>query len=180
MKAFVISAVLFVICNTMGGAQAPRTGPTPAQKAQLFQRNYPLIEKLVDNSLKLTKQTDPLSRSENYRGTILELEQQIKTAVSDGDASRVAELTTHLRSLLNRGLLPNLGVAREKTSPGHPNEERLFQVRDMTERLSVELQKGIQESRIANTVEAKQLMEFLEETKSGLDKKMEVKKKSGE
>lgn len=177
MKVYVVSAFIFVLCNTLGSAQGPRPGPTAAQKAQLFQKNYTLIEKLVDNSLKLTKQTDPLSRSENFRSTFLEMEQQILGALREGDKNRLAELSDHLKSLSERGLLPTVGKARENISQNHPNEPRLFEVRDTAERIFGDLQLAIAQSGVADSLEAKQLKVTLQQTKEDLEKRMEIKEK---
>jgi hypothetical protein len=177
MKTYVVSFLIFAICNTLGSAQGTKTRPTPVQKTQLLQKNYNLIEKLVDNGLKLTKQTDPLSRSENFRGTFLELEQQILAALHERDADRLVELNEHLQSLSSRGLLPTVGAARETISQNHPNESRLFEVRDLTERIIGNLQEAITRSSISGTVEAKQLHQTLESIRSDLAKRMEVKEK---
>jgi hypothetical protein len=177
MKTYVISAGLFVICTAMSGAQAPNREPTAPEKAQLFARNYLLIEKLIDSNLKLAKVTDSLERSESFRGSIIVLEEQIKSAVEKGDNARVAELSKHLNSLLKDGMLPRLGEARQQVSQNHPDESRLFKLRNMTSRMSEDLKKLTEDSRISDSKEAKELLDMLKKAESMLEEKMTLPEK---
>jgi hypothetical protein len=97
----------------------------------------------------------------------------------EGDKNRLAELSDHLKSLSARGLLPTVGAARENISQNHPNEPRLFEVRDTAERIFGDLQLAIAQSDMADSTEAKQLTATLQETREELEKRMEVKEKDG-
>ncbi len=168
----VIMILLLLLCNFLSAQPGPLE-VTPVQRIKLFEKNASIIDKLLDGSLKLAKSTnEPLQASDSYRQTLLELEDQIKKAAGHGDRSRVRELSGCLNNLMNRGFLPALGKARKRVSLGHPDEKQLFELRDVADWITNDLEKNIRDSMLASTDEATDIYQSLQSYRQTLKEKM--------
>lgn len=105
------------------GAQGPKA-PTPAQRGELFKKNRPVIEKLVDQTLDSARTpNDYVKRANSYYPVLYKFNTEIAQAGRDSDPARVEELTRHLGTLLDKGLAPTLVKAREQVENGTGNED---------------------------------------------------------
>jgi hypothetical protein len=111
-----------VLCVALG-AQGT-TGITPSQKSELFKKNRPVIERLVDKTVESSTQpADPLMRADTYYKVLVDFSKEITTARAAGDKDRVEELTAHLKQLLDEGLAPTLGRARKQVADGSHKDD---------------------------------------------------------
>ena|SRR5947209_696600 len=175
MRRYVFSTLLMAALAAWAGAQ-PGTTRTPEarEQLQLVQRNQNLYRKLTDGSLTLArKASSPLARSESYDAVIRALEEEIKAAAQAGDAGRVAELGGHLHRVVAEGLVPNLQKARKLVSEGSPDEERLFRLRGLTQRMTGEVGQEIAKSKAAGSAEVQKLLADLNAARGQVEKAVE-------
>lgn len=160
--------LIFAVLAAIAGAQGPKTGLTAAQQQQLFQRNRAMIQSLIESSLEITdKSGDYIQRSRSYRKVILEFQQELSSAADSDDAARLAELGTHLDTVMRQGLAPSLVKAHRQIGPDGTGRRDLHEIRDRT----VELVDWLQDkakNKWADTPEVRKVIESLEETKKEL------------
>ena len=99
--------------------------PTPADRAQQVQRNYALIKMLVQGSLRLATEDDPVERAEQCLDVADRVVEEIRQAVGQGDVARAVELGEHLQSLMEEGLLANLALGQKQAAPASRKEKKL-------------------------------------------------------
>src|SRR5262249_32255762 len=105
------------------GAQGP-TGPSPAQRGELFKKNRLVIENLVNQSLvSAHTPNDYVKRANSYYPVLYKFNTEIADAGRAHDTARVEELTRHLETLLDKGLAPTLVKARVQVENGTGVEE---------------------------------------------------------
>jgi hypothetical protein len=122
MRRHTLTIVTAAVLAAIVGAQGPRA-PSPAQRGELFKKNRPVIEKVVDQTLDSARTpNDYVKRAESYYPILYKFNTEIAQA-RDKDAGRVEELTRHLGTLLDRGLAPTLIKAREQVENGTGNED---------------------------------------------------------
>jgi hypothetical protein len=110
-----------LLAAAAGGATVPESEPPPAEKARRFHRNRELVKVLVDGSLKLAKEDDPIERGGQCADLVSRLEAEVQRAVRDHDGFRTAELGGHLRRLLEHGVAANLIDGKKQEV--HPESE---------------------------------------------------------
>src|SRR4051812_24384000 len=103
------------------GAQGPKQATAP-QKSALFQRNRPVIETLVKETVQSSR-NDHVKRAETYYEVLRLFSKEIGDANQKAEQARVDELTQHLVTLLDKGLAPTLSDARKQVEQGTGNEE---------------------------------------------------------
>jgi hypothetical protein len=113
------------------GAQGPKTIP-PQQRGELYKRNRPVIERLVAKTVESSKApNNPVTRAKTYYDLLLDFNKELRDARSAGDDARVKELSSHLVTLLDRGLGPTLKKAHEEMGgAGQTDNENYQKVRD--------------------------------------------------
>jgi hypothetical protein len=105
-----------------GGSSAK--APTPAQRGELYKRNRPVIEKLVEQTLVASRaHSDYLKQAESYYPVLYKFNTEIAEAGRNKDTGRVAELTLYLGTILDQGLAPTLIKARKQVEDGTGNED---------------------------------------------------------
>jgi hypothetical protein len=110
-----LSVTVGALVATVVGAQ----GPDYAVRGKLYQKNRPVIEALVHQSVESSKTpNDHLKRADAYYPVLLEFSKQIQQANQKGEAARVEELTGHLTVLLKDGLAPTLDKAKKQVEGG--------------------------------------------------------------
>jgi len=130
-----VAVVVFAVGSAIVGAEGPPAGKRNwVEQYDLYQRNKELVRELVDRSLELTTQADPLQRVETANWVARLLAKEIQEAAGRGedDANRVVELGGHLRAVVRDGIIPNISQARAVIQPGSDGEKRLFRGRDAT------------------------------------------------
>jgi hypothetical protein len=111
------------------GAQGPKA-LMPQQRAELYKKNRPMIERLVEKTVESSRTpSNHLKRADSYYKVLFDFSKEIKAAREANDADRVAELTNHLTYLLDEGLAPTLGDARAQAEDGTSKED-YEQIRD--------------------------------------------------
>jgi hypothetical protein len=128
----------------LAGAQDASSPSDAAVRARLFQRNHDLICTLVKGGLRLAAAEDALERAECCSGVAEQLATEIQQAFQNHEKSRVAELGSHLRALLETGIAANLSVARSQIPVGSTLEKTLREVRDRTSHLVEPLEEQLQ------------------------------------
>lgn len=107
------------------GAQGPKDVP-PAQRAELYKKNRAVIEQLVEKTVESARTpNDHVKRADTYYKVLFQFNTEIKKAKDANDADRAAELTGHLKTLLDQGLNPTLKDARKLVENGTGVEEFL-------------------------------------------------------
>lgn len=116
------------LCAALGAqGTKPITAP---QKAELFTKNKVVIERLVEKTVESSRTpTNHLKRADSYYQVLFEFSREISAARSANDGDRVIELTAHLKLLLDDGLAPTLGQARQQVEDG-TNSEDYVRVRE--------------------------------------------------
>ena len=123
MRRHTLSVVTAAVLAAIVGAQGPKA-PSPAQRGELFKKNRPVIEKLVDQTLDSARTpNDYVKRADTYYHVLYKFNTEIAEANRDNDPARVEELTRHLGTLLDKGLAPTLVKAREQVENGTGNED---------------------------------------------------------
>jgi hypothetical protein len=123
MRRHTLSVVTAAVLAAIVGAQGPRA-PSPAQRGELFKKNRPVIEKLIDQTLDSARTpNDYVKRANSYYPVLYKFNTEIAQANRDHDGARVDELSRHLETLLDRGLAPTLVRAREQVENGTGNED---------------------------------------------------------
>ncbi|MCE9534137.1 MAG: hypothetical protein K8T89_23920 [Planctomycetes bacterium] len=165
-----LSLLLVAILCTFAGAQGTKRELTAVQQQQLFQKNRPMIQTLVDSTLELsTFSGDHTERSRSYRKVIMEFQKALGTAADDSDSGRVAEIGKHLDTVIRQGLAPSLKAAnRQIGGPNGTGYKDLVEIRDR----SVELVQWLQDKardKWADTPEVRDVIESLDRTKKDLN-----------
>jgi hypothetical protein len=114
--------------------------PTPlstAEQARQFEQNLPLLQTLVESSLRLADDDDPFQRAQDCAFLADKLAAALGEALDRSDAARSDELATHLHAVVNQGLAVNLRAAREHVPPGStPDREMQALVERLVQRLA--------------------------------------------
>jgi hypothetical protein len=76
--------------------------------------------------------------------------------------------------MLEKGLVPNLEKARKLASPGSNEELKLRNLRDLTNRMSGEVEKAIAASRIGKSAEVLAVLGALKANREQVEKKVEA------
>jgi hypothetical protein len=123
MLRHTLSVVTAAFLAAIVGAQGP-TGPSPAQRGDLFKKNRLVIENLVNQSLvSAHTPNDYVKRANSYYPVLYKFNREIAEAREARDPARVEELTRHLETLLDKGLAPTLVKARVQVENGTGVEE---------------------------------------------------------
>lgn len=106
-------------------AQGPTAGKSAAEQLRLFRAHRPLLDQLLDQTLRLAEAGDALDRAERCHDAATALAGALSAAATapDADPSRVAELSGLLASVIRDGLVPALEQAatdHRKGSDGYP------------------------------------------------------------
>src|SRR5438067_500789 len=107
MSRFFLSSTVFLILAALAAADSP-PWQSSSEQARHLERNAGLIEKLVDDGLELANQNNALDRAKACGIIATRLTAAIEKAAEDKDAARAAELSQHLRVVLQRGIAANL------------------------------------------------------------------------
>ena len=108
-------------------AQSPTVRSTH-QDLELLQKNRDLLNSLIDRGLEISAAGNPLERAERCRKATATLGAELRDAAERSDPDRVAELTEHLATVVEKGLAPTLAEARGQIRPGSPDYDRLKKV----------------------------------------------------
>ncbi|HKB04813.1 MAG TPA: hypothetical protein VKD90_21500 [Gemmataceae bacterium] len=125
----VVAAVTIAV-----GAQ----GPEPRVRGMLYKMNRGVIERLVEQSVESSKTpNDHLKRADTYHKLLLDFNKQIASARTEGKTDRVAELTEHLTTLVEKGLAPTLDKAKRQVEGGSNQDEFPTVKRNLVAQLDV-------------------------------------------
>jgi hypothetical protein len=134
MSRFFLSSILFVFLAALASADTP-IGTSSEKQGRFLQRNASLIEKLVDDGMELAAQSNALDRAKACGTIATRLAGEIEKATDNKDTARAAELSQHLRLVLQRGIAANLTAARREIHPGSADEKKLFEGTDQAQEL---------------------------------------------
>jgi hypothetical protein len=145
MKRYLL--LLIPVCLAGALAWADDPAPSPAvERAERLQRNLGLISALVDGSLSLAAEDDPLRRAEHCNTIANHFAKEINEATERRNVPRVLELGRHLHQLLEVGVGSNLSRARGGIPPGSAEEKKLLELRQGAAQLVGELEDQLQQA----------------------------------
>lgn len=107
-----------------------RADHAPGEKGEvdLFHRNRELIETLVETSLRLSGEDDPLLRADCYAEMAECLADEIRESLQQEEDVRAEELGTHLHDLFEQGVSPNLRRAHQGIPAGSAEERKMQEI----------------------------------------------------
>jgi hypothetical protein len=160
MKRYLLLLVPVCLAGALAWADAAAPAPA-AERADRLRRNLSLIDRLVDGSLTLAGEDDPLKRAGHCSELAYYLAEEVRTATGRREAPRVVELGRHLHRLLEVGVGDNLSRARGGIPRGSAEEKRLIELRDGAARLVGDLEDSVQQA-VADNPQAEDLKEMEE------------------
>lgn len=121
-KLIPAAAVLIALCGFLRGQE-----PTAKTQDRLrqFQRDFALVEKLVNQSVQLSLPTSPLQRAESFQGVAETLVREIRQSAGNDEEKRALQMGDFLQAVLSRGVADNLAGAR-RAAVGHPDKEPVW------------------------------------------------------
>ena len=126
MSRWPFCVAAFGIMAAVVGAQ-DHTPADPREQAALFGDNKALMGQLIDSSLDVSDERDPVERVKSGHTVLTALVAELKEADDRGDLGRVEELGEHLGSLVGDGVIPALKTGRELIAPGSREDKDLLQ-----------------------------------------------------
>ncbi len=160
--------VVFAMLAAFAGAQGTKPPLTAAQQQQLFQRNRATVAALVDSSLEISRSNDYVARARSYRKVAMQLQRDLDHAAGDSDATRIAELGSHLDTVLRQGLAPSLRAAHQQIGAGGTDRGNLLDIRDSSMEL-VDWLRTKAKDKWADTPEVRSVINSLEQTRKDLN-----------
>jgi hypothetical protein len=113
-----LSIVGVAMLTAIVGAETAKT-PSAKERAELFKKNRPLIERLVEKTVESSRTpNDYVKQADTYYKVLFDFSNEIKKARDNREDERVKELTDHLTTLLDKGLMPTLKHARMQVEGG--------------------------------------------------------------
>jgi hypothetical protein len=145
-----LSLTIVALVTVAVGAQ----GPEPSLRKKLYEKNRPVIERLVEQTIESSKTpNDHLKRADTYHKVLLHFNKQIANARDEGDADRVAELSEHLTTLVEKGLAPTLDKAKRQVEGGSNQEEFPTVKRNLVAQLDVLIKQLAEEPSARTSLE---------------------------
>jgi hypothetical protein len=118
-----LSIVGMAMLTAVVGAETAKT-PNARERAELFKKNRPLIERLIEKTVESSRTpNDYVKQADTYYKVLFDFSNEIKKARDSRENDRVQELTDHLTTLLEKGLMPTLKQARLQVEGGTGEEE---------------------------------------------------------
>jgi hypothetical protein len=120
-----LSLTIAAVLAAVVGAQGPKA-LLPQQRAEFFKKNRSVIEHLVEKTVESSKTpNDYVKQANTYYQVLFDFNKEISEARRVNDDARAEELTAHLTTLLQDGLMPTLKQARLQVEGGTGEEEYL-------------------------------------------------------
>jgi len=164
MKRLLFLAVNFVLLSTLAWADIADTPPAPAEQARQLHRNWNLVKALVDGSVQLAGEEDPLRRANTCSEVVEHFANEIGQAADDRDSDRAAELGRHLCDLLDNGVAGNLNTASKIIPASTTGNQELLKVGSRVAKVTDPL-----ELRLRRALEAEPQPEIQRALRSVLD-----------
>jgi len=118
----------FAMLSAWASAQNASGPATAAEHLNLLKTNRKLLEELLDEGVQLGDANTNLDRAAQCQRVATRLTRELKSAIDQNDADRVAEMSDHFSSLIESGYLPNFATAKENIPAGSPDYARLRSV----------------------------------------------------
>jgi hypothetical protein len=139
---------------------ADDANPDAANRRQRLRRDGAIIETVVQSSLILAGENDPIKRATCCTSMAQALAAEAGRAAGNHDDGRVAEFGEYLHELLEQGIATNLLSARKRSPAGSAVERKLrpvgAQAAEVVERLEQQLrqlQSGDAQPSLQSTLE---------------------------
>src|SRR5262249_9849331 len=142
MKRYLLLLVPVCLAGTLAWAYDP--APPENDRALRLQRNLGLIKVLVDGSVNLANEEDPLRRAGHCKTIADRMGDEIRWAAESHDAPRAIELGRYLHRVLDDGLALNLGRARKGIPQGSAEERQMRELQTGAAGLVADLEKHLQ------------------------------------
>jgi hypothetical protein len=125
-------------------AEDPVSPPPVSERVLGVQRNFSLIQSLVQGGLRLAAEPEPQKRADQCLSVAGQLADEIRQAAEKRDFTRIMELGEHLHALLEQGVAANLRLARRRTPADSTAEKQLQEACDQATRLVRQLEEFLQ------------------------------------
>jgi len=147
---------------------------TPTEEAKRFQRNYRVIKAVVEGSLQLAEQEDPIARARSYQQLAVSLVDEIRQAAAEREGARVEEMSQHLRSMVTEGVTPNVRTANERIPKGSQEERSIVDVASELVRVAQPLQDQLERSTDPQTQDyLRTTLKAIADSRGGVDRIMQ-------
>ncbi len=143
MRRLLLLPLLVAVLVPAAVAEDPAVLPA-AERVVQVQRNYGLIQTLVESGLHLAAEEDPLKRALQCLDVAGRMVEEIRQAAEKREELRVVELGEHLHALLEQGVAGNVGLARRQTPLGSTAEKSLRETCDQAAALVGQLEEFLQ------------------------------------
>jgi hypothetical protein len=142
MKRYLLLLAPVCLAGALAWADDPAL-PDP-ERGQRLHLNIGLIEVLVDRSVKLANEEDPLRRAGHCKAIADRMGAEIRWAADCRDAPRAIELSRYLHRILDDGLALNLGRARKGIPAGSAEERQMKELQTGAAGLVADLETHLQ------------------------------------
>jgi hypothetical protein len=115
-----------------GGEAA--ASPAAVERARQFRRNRVLVEKLVQYSLYLAAEEEPLRRAGHCTDLAESMADEMQKSAQNKEGPRVLELGQHLNALLRYGVAANMNAVRGQAEVIPPESSLAKQLQEVQER----------------------------------------------
>jgi DNA anti-recombination protein RmuC len=166
-----VAAVLACV----SGGKNPDSPADLKGRARQFHDNFGLIEVLVENSIRLAEEDDPLKRAQYCNGLVERLSAEMKTATQKQDLGRVEELGQHVHDLLSQGMAANLRSARQRAPESSTMERDLQSVRAQTEQSLAPVEEQLQQAAGGEEQgSARRVLKLIRDARTELDRSLNL------
>ncbi len=168
-------AAIWVVLALWAVALAPRPAlaPPPVHllRVRQFQRNFPVIQSLVEGSLRLAREEDPLRRAQCCTEVLEGLAGSLEQAVAQADRPRIVELSYELDLLLKEAVATNLERACGAEPRGPARAKDLLAVGRRVAEILLPLEGRI--GRFEGSEETDSAVHYLKEGRVAVEKGLE-------
>jgi hypothetical protein len=140
--------LLFFLAAILVAPLAAEDSPIPvttAEQARRFEQDLPLLQCLIDASVRLADTEDPFRRAQDCEALGEKLAAALTEAVEKSDRDRISELSEHLYAVLTQGLTPNLRTLASQvpagSTPAREMQALALRMQQDLERLEERLEK---------------------------------------
>jgi hypothetical protein len=141
------------------------------EQARRFEQNLPLVQSLVEGSLRLADTDDSIQRAQDCELLAEKVASALADALEKPDFGRIQELSEHLHAVLGQGLIPNLQTARKQTPAGTTPARELQALASRLEQAILPLEQRLEKQNSALDPQmGRQTLRLLREERSEIEK----------
>jgi DNA anti-recombination protein RmuC len=175
MRRRLLLPFVAAVLACVSGGKNPDSPADLKGRARQFHENFGLIEVLVENSIRLAEEDDPLRRAQYCNGLVERFSAAMKTATQKQDLGRVEELGQHVHDLLSQGMAANLRSARQRAPESSTMERDLQSVRAQTEQSLAPVEEQLQQAAGGEEQgSARRVLKLIRDARTELDRSLNL------